>query len=252
MRVQAETASLSKAGGRKINQDFCGYHSNLFAGCWIVADGLGGHAGGETASRIAVETVLEVVETQPPDDLSGFLSCSFVAAQQSIRRKASEDDKLSSMRTTIVMLCRSQQSAQWAHVGDSRLYWFRAGKILQQTRDHSVPQLLADAGKISQDEVRGHEDQNRLTRAVGQDGILKPTISTKLEPILNGDVALLCSDGIWTHVLEKELEETLAKSGSCSDWLMRLEKLVLKRARGEFDNYSAIAVRFSILQKEET
>ena len=243
--MRCETATLSKAGGRKNNQDSCGFKINHSAGCWIVADGLGGHAGGETASRMAVDAVLEVFEESGIADLSDFIVRGFEKAQQLICLKAAQDYLLSSMRTTMVVLGISQQQALWAHVGDSRLYWFREGKIVFQTRDHSVPQLLADAGKIGQHEVRGHEEQNRLTRAVGQQGNLKPTISEKMESVLPGDLALLCSDGIWTHVTESEMEDAWGLSTSCPDWLNKLEEIVLARGEGEFDNYTAIAVRFA-------
>ena len=242
--MRLETAGLSRAGGRKTNQD--NYGSELGGqggGCWLVADGLGGHAGGETASRLAVETVLRQYRQSPDAFVSRLADC-FQEVQTAIVRQAAESYELAGMRTTLVLLATDAEQAVWGHVGDSRLYWFRDGKILHQTKDHSVPQMLADAGKIKPADIRGHEDQNRLTRAVGQSGELRPTILSAPLPIQANDAALLCSDGVWTYVWEREMEEDLAAAGSAADWLDRLERRILARATGPYDNYTAVAVWF--------
>lgn len=237
------TAGLSKVGGRKANQDCYGAEAGDNGGCWAVADGLGGHAGGETASRMAVETVLQRCR-QALAVTAGLIGDCFRDAQAAIVQKAAENYELAGMRTTMVLLVADAQNAVWGHVGDSRLYWFRQGKIIQQTRDHSVPQMLADAGKIRPEDIRGHEDQNRLTRAIGQAGELRPTIPAAPFPVQAGDAALLCSDGVWTYVWESEMEADLAAVASPADWLARLEQRILARAEGPYDNYTAVAVWF--------
>jgi serine/threonine protein phosphatase PrpC len=241
--MQIDSACLSKPGGRKANQDACGYKINDTGGCWIVADGLGGHAGGAIASRVAVDMVLSLFEEGQGSSVK-FVSDCFWQVQQAIRNKATEDASLSEMRTTMVILTNDQVGAVWGHVGDSRLYWFRQGRIVHQTRDHSVPQMLVDAGKISFQDIRGHEDQNRLTRALGHDGEVHPSILTTKISIQEGDAALLCSDGIWTYVLEAEMEADLSSAHSAVEWLNCLEKRVLDRAEGPYDNYTAVAVLF--------
>lgn len=238
-----DSACLSKVGGRKANQDAYGSISNAAGGCWLVADGLGGHAGGEVASRTAADLVLARFRQDSAISVQFVADC-FQIVQRAIREKTAEDFSLQGMRTTMVLLACNQVDAVWGHVGDSRLYWFRQGKILQQTRDHSVPQMLVDAGKISPQEIRGHEDQNRLTRALGQEGELRPTLLADSIPIQDGDAALLCSDGVWTYVLEPEMEADLSASHSAAEWLERLEQRILQRATGPYDNYTAIAVLF--------
>jgi serine/threonine protein phosphatase PrpC len=241
--MMIDTAALSKPGGRRNNQDAYGYEATPLYGCWVVADGLGGHAGGETASRMAVDAVLSMfqqAETVSPK----VIDAGFLQAHQAIRQKAAEDFALSAMRTTLTVLICDEQQAMWGHVGDSRLYWFRNGKILYQTKDHSVPQMLVDAGKITPAEVRGHEEQNRLTRAVGQEGVLRATILSEPVPLQLGDAALLCSDGIWNYILETEMEDDWAAANSATEYLDLLERRVLARASGEHDNYTAVAVRF--------
>ena len=115
---------------------------------------------------------------------------------------------------------------------------------MHQTHDHSVPQMLVDAGKISPAEIRGHEDQNRLIRAMGQEGDIHPTIFPALFPLQAGDAVLLCSDGVWTHVLESEMELDLSEVSSASEWLGKIECRILARAEGPYDNYTAAAVLF--------
>lgn len=244
MTVRMETAALSKPGGRKSNQDAYGFELRQAAGCWAVADGLGGHAGGETASRVTVESVMGQF-CAGVQSLNHFIEAGFEHSHQLIRSLAAENFALSGMRTTLVVLVSDGEKVSWGHIGDTRLYWFRDGKILHQTRDHSVPQMLVDAGKIKPEEIRGHEDQNRLTKALGQEGGLKVSILTEPMVVHEGDVALLCSDGIWTYVLEQEMESLLAATESVDDWLAAIEQKVLERAEGEHDNYTAVAVLFS-------
>ena len=238
-----DTAGLSKSGGRKANQDAYGVARTDEGGCWIVADGLGGHAGGEFAARLAVETGLTHFREASEVSVKVISDC-FQTVQAAIQQKCAEDYSLSGMRTTLVVLTCDQEQAVWGHVGDTRLYWFRQGHILQQTKDHSVPQMLVDAGKIGPQDIRGHEDQNRLTRAMGQEGELRPTIFPTLFPVQEGDAVLMCSDGVWTYVLEQEMEADLSEAGSAADWLDRLERRILERAEGPYDNYTAIAVLF--------
>ena len=241
--MKFDTATLSQTGGRRSNQDSFGFEANQAAGCWVVADGLGGHAGGETASRMAVDEVLAAFR-QKPDVSPSFIENCLQTAHQAIQLKAAAAYELASMRTTLVVLTCTGNSAVWGHVGDSRLYWFRRGKIVHQTKDHSVPQMLVDAGKLDPLKLRGHEDQNRLTRALGQTGSLKTSVLSEPIVLQPGDAALLCSDGIWTYVLEPELEADWEKAASAAEYLSLLERRVLERAESEHDNYTAIAVRF--------
>jgi len=243
--MKADTACLSKPGGRKVNQDACGFDESEAGSCWVLADGLGGHAGGETASRMAVESVLPNFRIETAFSPQGMSDC-FTNTQKAIQDKAAAEPALSEMRTTLVVLaCSNDGQAFWGHVGDSRLYWFRQGRIWHQTRDHSVPQMLVDAGKLKPEEIRGHEDQNRLTRAMGQDGAIRPTVLQAPLTVENGDAALLCSDGIWGLILEQEMEADLQSAGSAQEWLAGLEKRLLARAAGPYDNYTAIAVLFT-------
>ncbi|MEI6414244.1 MAG: protein phosphatase 2C domain-containing protein [Pseudomonadota bacterium] len=231
------TATLSHTGGRPINEDACGYRN----GCWVVADGLGGHGGGEVASRLAVDSLLQQADLPLPMDAAGLIQ-ALAAAEQAIHHQQKTDSRLSQMRTTLVLLCSDGHNALWAHIGDSRLYHLRDGRIHFQTRDHSVPQAIADAGEIAPAEIRFHEDRNRLLRSLGNDKAQRPTLAEALLPLRAGDVFLLCTDGFWEYVTEAEMEVTLAKAASPGQWLQSMAFVLLRRATAVHDNYTALAV----------
>lgn len=239
------TARLSETGGRQNNEDFCGFLQMDNAACWVVADGLGAHNGGEVASRTAVETLLESFRGNPE------ISCNALerhvsAAQDAIVKMQQQDTAMADMRTTLVTLITDARTLLWAHVGDSRLYRFQARGLVTQTEDHSVPQSLAKAGEISLEQIRGHADRNRLLRSLGERGPARPTILPAPTPLCATDAFLLCTDGFWEHILEMEMLADLAASASPEEWLTRGESRLLKRASGEHDNYSALAVFYEI------
>lgn len=235
------TAILTDPGGRKKNQDYSGFQESEPFFCWVVADGLGGHYGGESASRLAVETILSEFLRQPEMSTQA-LTDYFKAAQGAIHREQKIDPFLCSMRTTLVLLITSPEGAMWAHVGDCRLYHFQGGRIIFQTKDHSVPQVMADAGDIKPQEIRNHEDRNRLLRTLGHENDLKPTVEKRVHPVRPGDAFLLCTDGFWEYVLETEMGVDLAKAVDPAAWLNLMEKRLLTRVENDYDNYSVITI----------
>lgn len=241
------TEWLSKRGGRETNQDACGYLELAEGACWVVADGLGGHRGGETAARLAVEAVLSSFR-RDREVSPAAIESHILAAHEAILEQRRESPELNGMRTTIVVLLTDYESYLWGHVGDSRLYAFRGGSLRFQTRDHSVPQMLADAGDIHPDKIRHHPDRNRLLRSLGTDEPPLPVVQQEKRALHGDDAFLLCVDGFWEHVLETEMEVDFAKSRGPGDWLTRMEGRILQRAGDDSDNHSAIAVFFAELR----
>ena len=236
----AKTAFISNAGGRKVNEDYGSFMEIEGFGFYLLADGLGGHKDGSLAARITVEKLLEAFASSPgisKRHLVNYLEHARQAFLAEQKRKSSF-----SMKTTLVVLLTDFQKAVWAHVGDSRLYYFQSGRLVFQTKDHSVPQRLASIGEITVQEIRFHEDRNRLTRAF--DGVDLSDIDFLKNPVqLNrGDSFLLCSDGFWEYVLEPEMEEDLAKAREPGSWLSLMANRLFKRAKANHDNYSALAV----------
>jgi len=244
---QLESAILLCTGGRPYNEDYANYLLLSDYSCWVLADGLGGHGGGEMAAQLAVETVLDTFARQPgmsTEHLGTYLS----AANSAVINAQSKDPRLANMRTTLTLLISDYQSAVWAHIGDTRLYYFHQGLLegnRPATKDHSVPQAMADAGDIAQKDIRFHEDRNRLLRAMGNPSDFRPAITTPIA--LNaGDSLLLCTDGFWEYVTEPEMTLELRQSSGAEKWLAAMkERLELKIADKKItgnDNYSAIAV----------
>ena len=236
-----KSASISKTGGREENQDYFDSKVIDHAGLWIVADGLGGHRGGAVASQTAVRAMLDSWHSEA-DSIPPTIGELIDAAQTAILNERDTDPQLSAMRTTVVALHIVGDQALWGHVGDSRLYLYRGCAMAFQTKDHSVPQVMVDAGEITREQIRNHEDRNRLLRAVGNPDGVKPTILESPQPVRPGDAFLLCTDGFWEYVTEAEMVVDLVKSNTPMEWLERMELRLVVRAAADHDNYTALAL----------
>jgi serine/threonine protein phosphatase PrpC len=246
-KIVFETATLSAPGGRVDNEDAVGYRMAGGAGCWALADGLGGHRGGEIASRLAVDAAISSFVANPSITKEA-LNTHITRGNHAVLERQTAEPELAHMRTTMVMLIASPEAAMWAHAGDSRLYWFRDGKIREQTLDDSVPQRLVAAGEISADQIRFHEDRSKLLNSLGardQAAASRGEMPAGPKP---GDAFLLASDGFWEGVTESEMEKDFGASKSSEAWIGRMEARVKERAAADHDNYSAIAVR--VLKKK--
>lgn len=238
---------LSNSGGRECNEDFVGMYQEGDEYCFALADGLGGHGNGDLASRLAVEAVInDFAEERAYESHileAGALGRRFLAAQEKIKKVQIQDRKTMGMRTTLVVLEIKGRNIEWGHIGDSRLYLFQNGKLVQRTLDHSVPQMLVNAGELKEKKIRNHPDRNRLLRALGE-----PTDELKYETAAMtvscpGQAFLLCSDGFWELIEEKKMETYLKKAKNPKQWIEQMEAAVVKNGRRrEMDNYSAIAV----------
>jgi serine/threonine protein phosphatase PrpC len=237
------TEALSRVGGRELNEDSYGFLEMNQAACWVVADGLGGHRGGETASKVAVDAVLASFRANQIFSAAS-LQTHLEQAQQAVLRAQKDQPTLSTMRTTIVILLSDSQRMLWAHVGDSRLYCLENGHIVTCTKDHSVVQAMVSAGEIPASRIRHHEDRNRLLRCLGNaEADFRPTILPEPRSLTNGMAFLLCTDGFWENVTESEIEVDFAKGDGAKDWLALMEGRLLERATDSDDNYTAIAIR---------
>ncbi|MFN0184889.1 MAG: PP2C family protein-serine/threonine phosphatase [Aquabacterium sp.] len=244
--MQIELAILSKRGGRSYNEDACGHwHSDTHL-CCVVADGAGGHGGGDKASRLAVGAVIEGFAAQP--DLSGpSIEQLIRATNQNILSHRGDDPSMAQMHSTVVSLFIDLDGnvAAWGHAGDSRLYAFRGGRIQTQTKDHSVVQGLVDSGLLQGDQMRTHAQRSELVSALGLDDS-DLLIDANGEPwaMRPGDVFLLCTDGLWEYVEEPALEAALQAATDPHGWLDTLEQAVLRNAANKpsHDNFSALTV----------
>lgn len=241
--VMISFAMLSDLGSRENNEDCIGMYQDEQKFCFALADGLGGHGYGEIASRTVIDTVIETFVSD--SDEQNFLMKAFQAAQEKLQNKQRLNSSLADMKTTLVSLILDDRTAQWAHVGDSRLYCFVNGKLWKRTLDHSVPQMLVSSGRIREKDIRRHPDRNCLLRVMGEDldnEELNVTLSEVCRREL-GQAYLLCSDGFWELIEEKKMEVFLRKAKTPEEWLLLMQRKIIKNGHHkDIDNYSAIAV----------
>lgn len=203
------------------------------AGLWIVADGMGGHAGGADASRIACEAVAEAVE------LGMSLVDAFEVAHARVRAGQEKHSERQDMGTTLVAVLESGDRFELAWVGDSRVYRYNPshGGLERLTRDHNIAGRLLAAGTITAEEARLHPQRNILTDCIGQrDGL--PTIEHRCLSWRRGDRLLLCTDGLSGEVDDPELEAALDPGSTPTQSADRL--LALALGAGGRDNISLI------------
>lgn len=233
-------AKLTNRGGREKNEDAIGSFAQNGIYCAVLADGLGGHGGGEVASKMAVDIVLECFKAQ--SEVSEEIMYAYLeAAQNAIIEEREISPEWRTMATTAAVLVTDGKKAVVAHCGDSRIYRFKKDKIQEITDDHSVAFASFKAGDINFDQIRTSPDQNKLTRTLSNGEKFKPEIST-IKKLPNNTVFLMCSDGLWEYVDEDFMEYSLKNCTGPKDWLRLLLDQRQKNAPYDADNYSAIAI----------
>jgi serine/threonine protein phosphatase PrpC len=241
-----ESYLLTDVGDRENNEDSADILNTELGGekvtVCILADGLGGHGKGEVASGLAIQAAKTVLSEA--DSTERLLENIIERAQSDILARQKEEHAEAAMKTTIVVLLISGRTARWAHVGDSRLYMFRSNKYHLRTLDHSIPQMLVLSGELKEKKIRNHPDRNKLLRVLGDEwDRVKYEVSepTDLE---DGDAFILCSDGFWENITEREMCKILRKKKSAKETLDLMSGIVQKRGKGkDLDNNTAVFAR---------
>jgi len=238
---------------RKGNEDslFVNPEQNLF----VVADGMGGHAAGEVASRLAVDAINEFIcltgddeEITWPFGLDETISYDGNRLKTAIRyanRKVLEATKEKSeyegMATTVAAVLVDGDSANLGHVGDSRIYLMRNGTISQLTTDHSWVNEQIVGGMISPDQARSHPLRNVVTRALGGKNDMQ--VDMKVHKIEPGDMLLLCSDGLTTMMPDEDIARVMSETKNDVEKATR-ELVAAANAKGGEDNITVVMLRF--------
>ena len=249
--VRLSWAQASDIGMRATNQDAIGAARDGDLACFVIADGTGGHHGGEVAARIAVDAVLGAFSAAPAFGAPALQS--YVAkATSKVAQARRADPQLAAMSTTVAALLIDQRAARavWVHLGDSRIYLFRAGRVHAVTIDHSLARQLIDAGYAGAGELRQHPQRNILLAAIGAEGDVAVAASGEFA-LEAGDALLACSDGLWEWVLDDEMEQALSATAGSEDWLAALcarAEAAVSAAGKARDNFSAYAIR---IQRQE-
>lgn len=238
------SASLSHVGlVRAINED--AYLDQPERKLWAVADGMGGHAFGDVASRMVVEALNKVPQ---PNSLVKFVTDTRDRLQivnRQLRAKAATHN-VQIIGTTVVVLLAWDGYCGYLWAGDSRIYLYRNGILTQLTRDHSRVEELKSLGNLASEDIINPPSRNMITRAVGAAGTLD--LDNETMEVNDGDMFLLCSDGLSNEVSEQEICNALAL-GSCRQASDALIHMALKR--GGHDNISAVVVRVDDLYSSD-
>ncbi len=238
--------------GRRREQNEDAFLVDAATSLFVVADGMGGHAGGGTASSLAVRTIQERIRSAraaapasfsapTASDASNFpavLRLAVEAACRAIYGAAQEDPTLAGMGTTVTAALLVGRTAYVAHVGDSRCYLLRGGRIFQLSEDHSLVNEQLKAGAITEEEARQSRFRNIITRSVGfEEDVLVDVVGLEIEA---GDAIVLCCDGLSNLVTDAEILE-IASGTRLADAPERL--VALANERGGDDNITVIVVR---------
>ena len=244
--LSLEVALLSDQGGRKYHEDACGHWHSPAQLCCVLADGAGGHGGGDIASKLSVQELIGRFARAPTHEAEALThllrQTNDVLIEQRWPGTARQN-----MYSTVVCLVIDMvgHSAHWAHAGDSRMYWFRGGQLICRTHDHSIVQSMVDAGLVAEADMRHHAKRSELSSALGVAADeLEVSGGDSADRVRPGDVFLLCSDGVWEHLDDSVLQRTLAAAASAKAWIDALDAEVkaATRHKPSFDNYSALVV----------
>lgn len=237
---------LSRRGGRAVNEDRMGYCYTREAALFVLADGMGGHAEGEVAAQLALQSIAAQFQreaTPALPDPSDFLARAVVTAHQHIQRYAQLKRMPDAPRTTVVVAVIQNGKATWLHCGDSRLYWVRDGQLLARTRDHSYLEMDRNATSPLR---LAHKLLNRnvLFTCLGAAG--KPIFDVSgPHSLRSGDRVLLCSDGLWGVLKEPDLLQGLSAQ-PVDVAIPALVESALQMAGSKSDNVTALALEWEV------
>jgi len=203
------------------------------AALYLLADGMGGHNAGEVAANLAVEFLVDYVKRKPPPEGKqiDYFKEAISATNRHLYEKGEANSNLRGMGTTLCMVHFQNSHACIAHVGDSRIYRFQNKKLEQLTEDHNLAQELATLGTLSNEPAQLSSFKNVLTRAVGTNATVKPTLQ-EVECHL-GDLFLLCSDGLSNYVKDSQIKDIILQSTSLEQRGQRLVELAKEQGGGD-------------------
>ncbi len=224
---------------KKLNEDaieVIEVNDNILA---VLCDGVGGDYGGDMASKIAYKSATYFFTSNESDDYLNRIKTSLEESNSFVINHSKGSETLKSMATTIEMLFLKNNLAFWGHIGDSRIYHLRSGRIKQVTKDHSLVQKLLDEGFITHKQAKNHPNKNIITRALGDNLFIEPDISKIKLNEYEKNSFFICSDGITNVISDNELEEIL----NISDMEEKKNQIIkLVKQRGAPDDYSFIYI----------
>ena len=242
--IRIHIAACTDKGARQSNEDDLRFGSARNGWYAVLADGAGGHRAGAEAAQRAVQRVQGML----CDDAVAFSPANLTQivqlAHAELVNNQSGGDATNRMHCTLVVLWIDPESEHvlWTHVGDSRLYRIRHGRVDVMTSDDSVVQHMLQTGLINAEQALNHPKKNQLLAALGIEGELEPHTVVRPVDLKEGDAFLLCSDGWWEHFDHALLVRSLVQALTPQDWLDAMQAQVRAQNKPRQDNYSALAV----------
>jgi len=242
--MELEITQLNRLGNRETNEDRLVVVEREQSVLLVVADGMGGHRGGDIAAQIFVDTLERFFRkvSMPLSNPKLFLEKAINAAHKIICEEAGNSKKKIDPRTTCVACILQGESAYWAHVGDSRLYLIRKNKILARTIDHSYVEDLFRQGLISEADMLTHPKRSYLTQCIGGNDHVPNISYGNMETLKIQDIFVLCSDGFWTAIEQQALRD-ISKQVDLERAINNLATIAESSSYPQSDNISAIALR---------
>ena len=247
--AQLEVGARSETGYvRDENQDRMSGTRVPLGFLYIVADGMGGHQGGALAAELTVQGLQRYIGEAPVNTpVEKVIHAAFNEANQTVYQQGHAGDPATEgMGSTAVLLLISGRVARVAHVGDSRAYLYRWGRLKQLTTDHTVVQKMVQAGMLKPEEAADHPNASILDRAIGSKAGVKVDISNALR-LYEGDAILLCSDGLSGYVADSEIASVLRSRATVQEIPERLIELALKK--GGEDNVTVQLIQYGTRKK---
>lgn len=238
------TAFTNRLGNRSNNQDRCLVQEHQDSALLVVADGMGGHARGDLAAQITVDSLSRsfLSHRGAIEEPHSFLEHAMNHAHLEVVDAGRSQNPRIDPRTTCIACLVQENTAYWAHVGDSRLYLLRGGAILTRTRDHTPVEELLQSGVIEEYEIRTHPLRNSVSRCLGGAPKL-PKISFDQAELHADDILLLCSDGLWSALPESHLA-SLPVYGDLEAAINRLTDEAEAESYPKSDNISLVGMRW--------
>jgi serine/threonine protein phosphatase PrpC len=245
--MQIEYAKVSALGDRKDNQDRAAVVVSENAALMLVFDGMGGHSDGARAAETGLKVVqdLFMAATQPIFDPQGFLYMVLSRAHDEVVRIGQDVAVDFRPRATCAVCLVQEGGTFWAHIGDSRIYQVRDGKVLTRSRDHSHVEVLIQEGAISEEEAQDHPMRNFVECCIGGDAPVPDMSITHKMPLYAGDVLLACSDGLWSGLSDDDMAQIGAPGeDNIADNLKALSIRALEVNSPYSDNTTGTALRW--------
>jgi serine/threonine protein phosphatase PrpC len=236
----------SRQGQRPYNEDRLAYSYSKDSVLLVLADGMGGHRHGEIAAQLAIETLTDSFQRLAKPSLNNpakFLTDHIQQVHDMIENVTQIKGLSESPRTTIVVAIIQRGYLYCAHAGDSRLYHFRGNHLLFRTEDHSIVQSMYNRGVITKEEMATHPYKNKIHNCIGGKDAPKIDLSNRIE-LIEGDTILLCTDGLWGCLNDKEIRSILHKHHDVTEATGLLMDAAEAAAGKNGDNLSAITLQW--------